>query len=72
MNEPTADDITKALGAFLICFGQGLPAPLKQQIRDRCYQMAEQIEKNGEPTVARLARGYGDCLTGTYLPPASH
>lgn len=58
----TPDDINKALGAFLICFGQGLPPELKQRIHDRCNQMALAMEQNGDTTVARLTRGYGEAL----------
>ncbi len=70
-NEITLDEINRALGAFLLCFGAGLPAPLKQSISDRCYALAELIESGGEPNVAKLARGYADALTGQNQPPPS-
>lgn len=57
------EELNKALGAFLICFGQGLPAELKDRIRDRTYQMADEIERNGEPNVAMLARGLAAALS---------
>jgi hypothetical protein len=57
------EELNKALGAFLICFGQGLPAELKDRIRDRTYLMAEEIARNGEPNVAMLARGLADALS---------
>lgn len=56
------EDLQKALGAFLICFGQGLPAQLRESIRARAYLMAEEIARNGEPNVARLTRGLADAL----------
>lgn len=56
------EELNKALGAFLICFGQGLPAELKSSIRDRAYLMAEEIDRNGEPNVAMLTRGLADAL----------
>ena len=56
------EDLHKALGAFLICFGQGLPNEIKTKIRDRTYFLAQQIEHGGEPTVASIARGLADSL----------
>lgn len=68
----TLEEINRALGAFLLCFGAGLPKPLKQSIRARCHALSEQIENAGEPNVAKLARGYADALTGQHPPPSSH
>lgn len=56
------DDLYKALAAFLICFGQGLPKELKESINQRVMLMADEIERGGEPNVARLTRGLGDSL----------
>lgn len=70
--EITTEEINRALGAFMLCFGAGLPDTLKQSIRQRCYTLAEQIEHGGEPNVARLARGYADALTGMIQMPPRH
>lgn len=56
------EDLYKAMAAFLMCFGQGLPVALKQQIRDHAYALADDIERGGEPTVAKMARGFADAL----------
>lgn len=57
-----AEDLNKALGAFLICFGQGLPAELKNSIRHRCHAMAEAMDQAGDTNVATLTRDLGDAL----------
>lgn len=72
MDDFTLDDMQKAMGAFLICFGQGLPATLKESIRQRTHELADRIEHGGEPTVAMLAKGFADALAGANLPPPKH
>lgn len=56
------DELHRALGAFLIGFGETLPPDLAQRIRSRVFDLSDQIERHGEPTVARLARGLADSL----------
>lgn len=56
------DDLYRAMAAFLICFGQGLPDNLKQSINQRAQMMADEIEHGGEPNVAKLTRGLADSL----------
>lgn len=63
------EDLQKAVAAFLICFGQGLPPQLKSSIRQRCEVLAEQIESGGEPTVGKLLRGLADAFD-THPPPS--
>lgn len=72
MDELSTEELQKGIGAFLMCFGKGLPDPLKQSIRKRTYALALKIETGGEPTVANLARGFADQLAGVHLRPSSH
>lgn len=65
------EDLHQALAAFLIGFGQTLPAELAHRIQKNVAGLAEQIERGGEPNVARLARGLADALV-QMNPPASH
>jgi hypothetical protein len=67
-----AEDLFKALGAFFMCFGQGLPKELKAKIQQQAYSLASEIDRNGEPNVARLARALADQLSGRFLEPPSH
>lgn len=72
MDELSTEDLQKGIAAFLMCFGQGLPDPLKQSIRDRTHQLAGQIERGGEPTVARIAKALADALVVPHQPPPTH
>lgn len=65
----TAEELNKALAAFLIAFGATLPAELAQRIRQRTEDLADDIERGGEPNVARLARGLADALAGVHSQP---
>lgn len=61
------DDLFKALSAFLICFGQELPAQVKDKINQRCKNLAADIVYNGEPNVGKLLECLGDALV-TEIP----
>lgn len=67
-DEYSSEDLRKGMGAFLMCFGQGLPAALKESIRQRAYRLAEEIEQGGEPSVATLTRDFADALVATTRP----
>lgn len=56
-------DLYKALSAFLICFSTGLPKELKNNITQRCFLMADEIENGGETNVATLLRGLADSFS---------
>lgn len=68
----TTEELQKALGAFLMCFGAGLPKELKDNIKARTYAVADQIDHGGEPNVAKLARELADALAAPHQPPPSH
>ncbi len=72
MNEYTTDELHRALGAFLTCFGAGLPDTLRESIRTRAYAVAEQIERGGEPNVGTLTRSLADALNSVHRTPPSH
>jgi len=58
------EDMYRGMSAFLMCFGAGLPENLKAGIRQRTHALAEQMERGGETTPARIARGLADALAG--------
>lgn len=62
------EDLYKAMAAFLMCFGQGLPDELKQRIQQRAVALANDIGNGGEPNVAKLTIGLADALLAR--PPA--
>lgn len=72
MDELSTEDLQKGIAAFLMCFGMSLPQAAKDQIRRDTYALAEEIAAGGEPTVARLAKGFADQLAGVHLRPSSH
>lgn len=59
------EDLYRGMAAFLMCFGAGLPENLKAGIRQRTHALAEQMERGGETTPARIARGLADALAGS-------
>ncbi len=69
--QPSVEELNQAMAAFLMCFGAGLPDPLKASIRERALDLADQIARGGEPTVARLTKGFADALCAVH-PPANH
>lgn len=62
----TPEELNKALGAFFIAFGQTLPRDLALRIQARVSELADQIGNGGEPTVARLTKGFWDALAQTH------
>lgn len=54
------EDLYKAISAFLMCFGQGLPDELKSRIHQRAIGLAHEIENGGEPNVAKFLTGLAD------------
>lgn len=64
----TVEELNKALAAFLIAFGSALPPELARRARDLTSELADSIDRGGEPTVARLARGFGNALAETHEP----
>ncbi len=55
----------RGMAAFLMCFGAGLPADLKASIRQRTQDLAEQMERGGETSAARIAKGLAEALAGS-------
>lgn len=64
-----AEELNKAMGAFLIALGQTLPVQLADRIRSQAQALAQEMERNGEPNVAKLTRGFGDAVMAAHLPP---
>jgi len=64
----TAEELHQAIGAFLISFGSSMPAELAHRIQKQAHGLAEQMERGGEPTVAKLTRGFGDAVAQSHPP----
>lgn len=64
----TTEELHQAIGAFLIAFGSSMPADLAHRIQKQAHLLADQIERGGEPSVARLTRGFGDAVAQPHLP----
>lgn len=65
------EDLNKAVAGFLIAMGQTLPLELAQRIRLHAHQLADQMAQNGEASVAKLTKGFGDAITAAHEPPDS-
>ena len=65
------EDLHKAFGAFIIALGSTLPASLAERIRQQALQISSEMIANGEPTVARLTKEYGEAVMASHLPPDS-
>jgi hypothetical protein len=48
-----------------------LPPELAQRIRLNAHQLADQMAQNGEASIAKLTRGFGDAITAAHTPPDS-
>lgn len=59
------EDLYRGMAAFLMCFWAGLPESLKAGIRQQTHALAEKMERGGETTTARIARGLADALAGS-------
>lgn len=59
------EDLYRGMAAFLMCFGKRLPDRLKASIRQQTLELADQMERGGEPNPARIARGLADALAGS-------
>ena len=63
------EDLNKAMGGFLIALGQTLPPTLAEKIRQQALLLAQEMERNGEPSVAKLTKGFADAVTAAHQPP---
>lgn len=64
----TTEELHKAMGGFLIAMGQTLPVALADKIRCQAHLLAAEMERNGEPSVARLTKGFGDAVMASHEP----
>lgn len=64
MNEPkyTANDINKAMGSLMIVLGAHLPENLVESMSSMLIGLSGQIKAGGEPTAARLTKGFAEAL----------
>lgn len=64
----TTEELHQAIGAFLIAFGSSMPPELAHRIQKQAHLLAEQMERGGEPTVAKLTKGFGDAVAQAHEP----
>lgn len=56
------EELHQAIAAFLIGFGQSFPKEIALRVQKNVAELAQQIERGGEPSVAKLTKGLGDAL----------
>lgn len=74
MNEPkyTANELNKATASLLIVLGAHLPENLVKSMADMLTDLSGQIERGGEPTVARLTSGFAEALQSGAVAKKKH
>ena len=65
----TVEELNKAMGGFLVALGATLPPQLADRIRQQAHALAGGMERNGEPSVAKLTKGFWDAVTASHQPP---
>lgn len=68
-NEPTTDELKRAMGAFCIAFGAAMPKELAQRIAGNLTEMAPQMQRNGDTTVGILCEDFAQALLSPHTNP---
>ncbi len=70
MEKITTGELHQALAGFLMCLGSTLPPEIRSEIYRRTHQLAADMERGGEPTVAKLTKGLAEALVAVPNRPS--
>jgi len=68
-NGDSFEDLHKAMAGFLICLGSTLPRELAEKISSRMVGLSEEMDRNGEPNVSKLTKGFSEALLQMHNHP---